>query len=79
MIVGRHIHQKTQKKLLIDFVCDSNLCISYDKILRIESMSIDSVASESENHNGLYIPPITNCQEKILLAIDNPDFHNHTT
>ena len=41
-------------------------------------MIVDSVAIESENHNGFYIPPITNCQKKIHITIDNLDFHYDT-
>ena len=51
-----HLHKSTRSKDLVEFVCDLCLCISYDKIIRIENSITNSVTQRIKENNWVYIP-----------------------
>ena len=53
---GIYIHQKTRCKELIDILSDLNIFIDYDKLLNIKSQLADTVLTEVNNNDGVFIP-----------------------
>ena len=51
-----YIHQKTRCRKLIDILSYLNISVDYDKLLNIDSQLADSVLTEINNNDGVYIP-----------------------
>ena len=56
---GIYIHQKTKCRELIDILSDLNISIDYDKLLNIKSQLADTVLTEINNNDGVFIPSAT--------------------
>ena len=54
-----YIHQKTRCRELIDILTDLNISIDYDKLLNIKSQLADTVLTEINNNDGVFIPSAT--------------------
>ena len=70
---GIYIHQKTRCKELIDILSDLNIFIDYDKLLNIKSQLADTVLTEVNNNDGVFIPKSISKDLPIYFAIDNTD------
>jgi hypothetical protein len=76
--LGLYIHKKTRSKELIDSLSQLNLCINYQKILRIETSIGNAVCDRIVENNGIYVPPSVQKGSLLYLAVDNSDFKNDT-
>ena len=52
-----HVHKTTRSKKLVDLLSNLNLCIPYDKVMKIETALGNAVIKEKEELNGVYVPP----------------------
>ena len=73
-----HIHKETRCKTLINDLSDLNLCISYEKLMNIETDIATSVATEMKENGGIHIPSNIVKGRRIHFAVDNTDFKNDT-
>ena len=76
--VGLHLHKSTRSKDLVELMSDLSLCISHDKIIKIENSVANSVKQRIKENNRVYIPSNTVRGVPIHFAIDNCDFENNT-
>ena len=76
--LGLYIHEKTRSKELIDSLSQLNLCINYQKILRIETSIGNAVCDRIVEKNGIYVPPSVQIGHLLYFAVDNTDFRNNT-
>ena len=70
---GIYIPQKTRCRELIDILSDLNISIDYDKLLNIKSQLADTVLTEINNNDGVFIPRSISKDLPIYLAIGNTD------
>ena len=70
---GIYIHQKTRCRELIDILSDLNISIDYDKLLNIKSQLADTVLTEINNNDGVFIPRSISKDLPIYFAIGNTD------
>ena len=76
--LGLHLYKSTRSKVLIEHMSNLGLCISYDKVLKIENAIANAVSAKMETSNGVYIPPNVVPGVPVHFAIDNCDFKNDT-
>ena len=76
--LGLLLHQSTRSKGLIDHLSELSLCISYEKVLRIQTAMAESVAQRITENDGVYIPPLISPDSPVYFAIDNIDSKNDT-
>lgn len=55
-----------------------NLCISYNKVLKIEKLITNAVPFQKKSTYGVYVPPSIIPGIPVHFAIDNCDFKNDT-
>ena len=55
-----------------------SLCISYEKVLRIQTAMAESVAQRITENYRVYITPLISPDSPVYFAIDNIDFKNDT-
>ena len=70
---GIYIHQKTRCRELIDILPDLNISIDHDKLLNIKSQFADTVLTEVNNNDGVFISRSISKDLPICFAIDNTD------
>ena len=70
---GIYIYQKTRCRELIDILSDLNISTDYDKLLNIKSQLADTVLTEVNNNDGVFIPKSISKDLPIYFAIDNTD------
>ena len=68
-----YIHQKTRCRELIDILSDLNISTDYDKLLNIKSQLADTVLTEINNNDGVFIPRSISKDLPIYFAIGNTD------
>ena len=80
---GIYIHQKTRCRELIDILSDLNISIDYYKLLNTKSQLANTVLTEINNNDRVFIPrsiskdlPIYFAIDNIDLKIDTPDGQN---
>ena len=78
-----YIYQKTRCRELIDILSDLNISTDYDKLLNIKSQLADTVLTEVNNNDDVFITrsiskdlPIYFSIDKTDLKIDTPDGRN---
>ena len=76
--LGLLLHQSTRSKGLIDHLSELSFCISYEKVLRIQTAMAESVAQRITENDRVYIPPLISPDSPVYFAIDNIDFKNDT-
>ena len=76
--LGLLLHQSARSKGLIDHLSELNLCISYEKVLRIQTAMAESVAQRITENYGVYLPPLISPDSPVCFAIDNIDLKNGT-
>ena len=74
--LGLHLHKSTRSKDFVELISDLGLCISYDKIIKIENFIANSVTQRIKENNRVYIPSNIVRGVPIHFAIDNCDFKN---
>ena len=57
----------------------SSLCITYEKVLEIETDIANSVLEKMENNDGVYLPDENVKNNPVYFAIDNCDCNNDTS
>ena len=70
---GIYIHQETRCRELIDILSDLNISIDYDILPNIKWQLADSVLTEINNNDGVFIPRSVFKDLPINVAIDNTD------
>ena len=73
-----HVHKVTRSRALIDMLSNFHLSISYEKVLKIETLLANAVITKMGDNNGVYVPPNIEHGTRIHFAIDNVDFRNDT-
>ena len=68
---GIYIYQKTRCRELIDILSDLNISTDYDKLLNIKSQLADTVLTEVNNNDGVFIPKSISKDLPIYFAIGN--------
>ena len=68
---GIYMHQKTRCRELIDIMSDLNISIDYHRLLNIKSLLADTVLTEINDNNGVFIPRFISKDLPIYFAIDN--------
>ena len=71
--IGLSIHHTTRSKGIVDQLCNLQLPISYEKVLRFIIALSNSVADKTVENNGLYIPTGIDPSKQVYFAIDNTD------
>lgn len=72
-----HVRKLAGSKELINMLSNFHLSMSYDKLLKIETLS-NAVVKKMESSNVTYISPGIQHGNRLHLTIDNVDFHNNT-
>ena len=72
------LHQATRSKGLIDLLSELSLCISCEKVSRIQTVKAESVAQRITENVGVYIPPLISPDSPVYFAIENIDLKNDT-
>ena len=67
------MHQKTRCRELIDIMSDLNISIDYHRLLNIKSLLADTVLTEINDNNGVFIPRFISKDLPIYFAIDNTE------
>ena len=75
---GIYIHQKPRCRELIDILPDFNISIDYDKLLNIKSQLADSVLTEINNNDAVFILRSISKDLPIYFAINNTDLKINT-
>ena len=70
---GIYVHPKTRCRALINFMSDLNIFIDCGKLLNIKSQLADSILTEINNNDGVFIPKSISKDLPIYFAIDNID------
>ena len=70
---GIYMHQKTRCRELIDIMSDLNISIDYHRLLNIKSLLADTVLTEINDNNGVFIPRFISKDLPIYFAIDNTE------
>ena len=73
-----YIHQKTRCRELINILSDLNISTDYDKLLNIKSQLADTVLTEINSNDGVFIPRSIYKDLPIYFAIDNTDLEIDT-
>ena len=64
---------QTRRRELIDILSDLNVSTDYDKLLNIKSQLADTVLTEVNNNDGVFIPKSISKDLPIYFAIGNTD------
>ena len=70
---GIYVHPKTRCRELINFMSDLNIFIDCGKLLNIKSQLADSILTEINSNDGVFIPKSISKCLPIYFAIDNID------
>ena len=73
-----HVHKETRSKKIINCLSDLGFSIDYDRVMKIENETANSVTDIINKNNGVYVPHTILKDKAIHFAIDNTDFHNGT-
>ena len=69
--LGLHLHKCTRSKDFVVLMSDLGLCMSYDKIIKIENSIANSVIQRIKENNRVYIPSNIVRGVPIHFAIEN--------
>ena len=73
-----HVHKLARNKELISMLSNLHLLISYDKLLKTETLS-NAVVKRMESCNGVYIFPDIQHGSQLHFTINNVHFYNNTS
>ena len=70
---GIYIHEEIRCRELIDILSNLNISIDYDKLLNIESQLANSILTEINRNDDVFIPKSVSKDLPIYFAIENTD------
>ena len=76
--VGLHVHKETRNKIVINFLSDLGLSISYKRVVKIENGLTNTIVEKTTTNGGVFVPSNLELGKKLHFVIDNIDFKNDT-
>ena len=77
--LGLHVHKETRSKKIINYLSNLGLSIDYDRVMKSETETENSVTDIINKNNGVYVPQTILKDKVIHFAINNTDLHNGTS
>ena len=78
LAVGLAVHQAVRSKELIKMLHGFEMCVDYNRILRVEAQIESSVLNRMSQNDGVYLPPDIVKSRHVFFAIDNVGFAEDT-
>ena len=78
MGLGLTVHHDTRNKKLLELLNSQGYCISYSRVLMVETALANAVVENTKQFHGIYVPPILKKGKFLFFAVDNTDFAEDT-
>ena len=52
------VHHDTRNKKLVDLLNAQNLCVSYGRVLLLETALANAVVENTKRFQGMFVPPV---------------------
>lgn len=72
------MHHDTRNKKLLELLNSQGYCISYSRVLMVETALANAVVENTKQFHGIYVPPILKKGKFLFFAVDNTDFAEDT-
>ena len=68
------LHHETRNKKLIQSLSGMGYCVSYSRVMHLETALANAVLENTKKFQGLYVPPFLKKGSFVFFAADNTDF-----
>ena len=72
------LHHQTRSKMIVNLLNTQGYCVSYSRTLMMETALANAVIKNTEQFQGLYVPPFLKKGTFVFFAVDNVDFTEDT-